>query len=138
MSDSQYPRWPVNSEPLNTFGRFKLLFPISKKEFVPILFQFPKTIVLNFSLHSKNHHSCFIPISKIYRSWYVPKFIILDPSNFKNVLLFHSKMNRSFMALQKSLWFVYKQHITYVEKVTQKSPFHTFYSISYYYIVMFL
>ena len=25
-----------------------------------------------------------------------------------------------------------------VEKVTQKSPFYTFYSISYYYIVMFL
>ena len=33
-------QWPVNDEPSNTFGN-KLLFPISKMEFVLVLFQFP-------------------------------------------------------------------------------------------------
>ena len=37
---------------LNTFGTLELLFPISKKEFVLALFQFPKTI-LYFLLWSK-------------------------------------------------------------------------------------
>ena len=46
-------RWPVNNEPLNTFGTLELLFPISKKDFVLVLFLFKtrlffsiKTIVL--------------------------------------------------------------------------------------------
>ena len=47
---SQYPWWQVNGEPLNTFGTLELLFPISKKKFVLILFQFPKTVLLNFLL----------------------------------------------------------------------------------------
>ena len=45
-------RWPVNDEPLNTFRPLELLFPISKKEFVLVLFQFPTMIVLNFLLDS--------------------------------------------------------------------------------------
>ena len=32
MRDSKYLQWPVNDEPLNTFGTLELLFPISKKE----------------------------------------------------------------------------------------------------------
>ena len=46
---NKYPRmrWPVNDEPLNTFRTLELLFPISKKEFVLVLFQFPKMIILN-------------------------------------------------------------------------------------------
>ena len=46
---SKYMRtqWPVNDEPFNTFGTLELLFPISKNEFVLVLFQFPKTIILN-------------------------------------------------------------------------------------------
>ena len=35
---SQHPRWPVNGEPSNTFGTLELLFPISKKQFVLVLF----------------------------------------------------------------------------------------------------
>ena len=42
---------------LYTFRTLELLFPISKKEFILVLFQFPKTIVLNFLLHYKIHHS---------------------------------------------------------------------------------
>ena len=30
--------WPVNDKPLNTFGTLELLFPISKREFVLVLF----------------------------------------------------------------------------------------------------
>ena len=49
--------WPVNAEPLNIIQTLELLFPISKKEFVLVLFQFPKLIILNFLLRSKIHHS---------------------------------------------------------------------------------
>ena len=40
LHDSTYMRmrWPVNDEPLNTFGTLELLFLISKKEFVLVLF----------------------------------------------------------------------------------------------------
>ena len=102
MGDSQYPwtRWPVNDEPLNTFVTLELLFPISKKEFVLVLFQFPNTIVYNFLLPTKMDHL--------------------------HMILFCSNMNRLFMVLPKnksslvllrlvrhaSLCFVYIQHIT--------------------------
>ena len=52
---SQYPRWPANGEPLNTFGILELLFPISKKGIC----------------------SCFVPILKMYHSCYLPKSIVL-------------------------------------------------------------
>ena len=39
-----------------------------------VLFQFPKMIVLNFLLHSKIHHSCFLLICKMYS--FIPKWII--------------------------------------------------------------
>ena len=73
MCDSQYlrTRWPVTVEPLNTFETLELLFPISKKEFILVLFQFSKTIILNFLLHSKIHHSCFLLISIMNRSFMV-------------------------------------------------------------------
>ena len=57
-----------------TFGTLELLFPIFKKEFVFVLFQFPNTIVRNFLLRNKMHH--------------------LD------MILFRSNMNRSFMVLR--------------------------------------
>ena len=50
--------------PLNTFWTLELLFPISEKEFVLVLSQFSKTIILNFLLHSKIHHSWFLLICK--------------------------------------------------------------------------
>ena len=68
-------QWPVNDEPLNTFGTLELLFPISKKEFILVLFQFPKTIILNFVLRSKIHHSCFLLIFKMY-CCFIPKWIV--------------------------------------------------------------
>ena len=48
-------QWPVNDEPLNTFGTLELLFPISlisEKEFVIALFQLPNKIIRNFLLHT--------------------------------------------------------------------------------------
>ena len=66
-------QWPVNDEPLNTFRTLELLFPISKKEFVLVLFQFTKTIVLNL-LRCKIHHSCFHLIYKMYN--FFPKWIV--------------------------------------------------------------
>ena len=51
MHDSQYTWMPVNDKPLNTFGTLELLFPISKKEFLLVLFQFP-----NFLVCTKMHH----------------------------------------------------------------------------------
>ena len=63
-------RWPVNDKHLNTFRTLELLFPISKKEFVLVLFQFKKMIVLNFLLRSKIHHSWFFLICKMYRCLY--------------------------------------------------------------------
>ena len=76
MRDSQNPRmrWPVNDEPLNTFGTLELLFPLFKKEFVLVLFKFPKMIVLNL-LRFKNHHSCFLLICKMY-CCFIPKWIV--------------------------------------------------------------
>ena len=62
---------PLNDEPLNTFGTLELLFPISKNEFVVVLSQFIKTIILNFFLRSKIHHS-FLLIFKMYHC-FVPK-----------------------------------------------------------------
>ena len=53
--NSQYLQWPLNNKPLNTFGTLELLFPISKKEFVLVLYQFPNMIVRYFLLHSKMH-----------------------------------------------------------------------------------
>ena len=72
MCNSQYPQmqWPVNDEPLNTFGTLELLFPISKKEFVLVLFQFPNTIVVT---------SCYVPMHHL------------------NMILFRSNMNRLFV-----------------------------------------
>ena len=61
-----------NHESLDTFRTLKLLFPMSKNEFVLVLFQFPKMIVLNLLLLSKIHHSCFLLISKMYRC-FIPK-----------------------------------------------------------------
>ena len=58
--------WPVNVEPLNTFQTLELPFPISKIEFVLVLFQFPKLIVLNFLLHCKIYYSRFLLICKMY------------------------------------------------------------------------
>ena len=85
MCDSKYMQmqWPVNDEPLNTFRTLELLFPISKKELVLVLFQFPKTIVINFLLGMFQNLS------------------FLFPSNLQNVSLFRSEMNRSFMKLAR-------------------------------------
>ena len=92
--------WPVNDErhePLNTSGTLELLFPISKKEFVLVLFQFQKMIVFNVLFRSKIHHSCFLLISKMFCS----KFIVVS---------FH---NESFIhGIAASLCCVYIQHIT--------------------------
>ena len=49
--DSQYPLWPVNGEPSNTFGTLELLFPISKKG--SFLLRSRKG---SFLLSSKKHH----------------------------------------------------------------------------------
>ena len=57
---------------MNPFQTLELLFPISKKECVLVLFQFPKSIVLNFLLRSKIYHSWFLLICKMYRC-FVPK-----------------------------------------------------------------
>ena len=62
---------------LNIFGTLELLFPISKKEFVLVLFQFlkaQKMNVVNFLLRSKIHHSCCLLICKMSRC-FVPKWI---------------------------------------------------------------
>ena len=77
MRDSKYMRmqWPVNDKPLNIFETLELLFPISKKEFVLVLFQFGKTIILNFLLRSKIYHFCFLLICKMY-CCFVPKLIV--------------------------------------------------------------
>ena len=93
-SNSQYAWRPVNGEPSNTFGTLELLFPISKKEFVLVLFQFRKIIVLvTFQLPS------YIILVTFQKA------LLVFPSNFQNVsFLFHSNMDHSFMA---SLWFVY-------------------------------
>ena len=59
VRNSQYlqTRWLVNDEPFNTFGTLELPFPISKKEFVLVLSQFPK---MNLFLTS-----CYVPKSII-------------------------------------------------------------------------
>ena len=69
MRDSQYLQtwWPVNDEPLNTFGTLKLLFPISKKEFM-LVSLLPKCIVLlqNESfIHGIGTSLCFVHIQHI-------------------------------------------------------------------------
>ena len=78
-----------NDEPLNTFGILELLFPISKKEFILVLFQFPKMIVLNFLLHSKIHHSWFLLICKLY-CCFAPKWIVGSWSWRVTVLCLHT------------------------------------------------
>ena len=75
-------------EPLNTFWTLELFFPISKKEFVLVLFQFPKIIVLNFLLRSKIHHSYFFLICKMYRL--IPKWIVCSWSWHVTVLCLHT------------------------------------------------
>ena len=72
VSEDTVGWWPVNDEPLNTFGTLELLFPISKKDFFSF-FPIPNTIIRNFLLCTKMHH--------------------LD------MILFCSNMNRSFMSL---------------------------------------
>ena len=69
--DSQYPRWPVNGDPSNTFGTLELLFPISKKVrscFIKkkiILVMFQKSIVLVLI----KKESFLLCSKRIIRSW---------------------------------------------------------------------
>ena len=59
--NSQYPQWLLNAKPSNTLLTLELLFPISRKEFILVLFQKG-----SFLLRSKNNHSCYVPKSIVF------------------------------------------------------------------------
>ena len=59
---------PVNDEPLNMFGTWELLFPISKRNWFLFCSNFQKRLLLT---------SCHIPKSIILVPFQFPKFIVL-------------------------------------------------------------
>ena len=67
-------RWPVNDEPLNTFRTLELLFPIFKKEFVPIRKNDRSELLVKFQnlsfLIPSNLQNVSLFCSEIVRKWH--------------------------------------------------------------------
>ena len=76
-----------SNEPLDIFGTLELLFPISRKEFILALFQFPNTTVRNLIHCIILTWSCFIPTwivcSWCCRVWCVMCFVYIQHVTYR-------------------------------------------------------